>query len=164
MSKWRKKKIDERQQADLNRIGNYGYWIAFWLLIGSIMLQNVILHRPVREWIAEWVVFMVLAVYGLIACIKIGVWTPYTRRPTLKHCVLYSLAGSGSFSVLFTIGNCRYMTEGLTISHVISIYLIWFAGLFLFMMAGFLVSVRVYNRKQEKIEEKLNEELDDEDE
>lgn len=164
MKKWWKKKIDERQQADLNRIGNCGYWLAFWMLTGSIMFQGIILHRPLREWAAEWIIFMVIAVYELIASVRIGVWSPHTQRPTLKHCVGYSLAGSGSFSVFFTIGNCRYVTQGLTVQKVLVFYFYWFALLFVLLMAAFLASTWWYNQKQKKLEQKLDEELENEDE
>lgn len=165
MKKFFRKKIDERQQADLNRVGNYGFWIAFWMLIVSVVLQGTILHRPFREWAAEWVIFMVIAVYELIACVKIGVWTEYTQRPTLKSHLLNSLLGSGGFAVFFTIGNCTSVTTELTAGFVLRVFITWFAGLFVLMMASFLVSGWIYNRRLDKLEEKMDEETEtDEDE
>ncbi len=164
MKKFWKKKIDERQQAELNKVGNYGFWLAFWLLLASIMVQGVILHRPFREWAAEWIIFMLIAVFEVIADIKIGVWTEYTQRPGLKSYLINSLLFSGSFSVLFTLGNCTRFKGEITAAYILSNFFTWFFGLFVLMAAGLAVSGWIYNRRMDKLEEKLDEEIEDEDE
>ena len=41
-----KVKIDERQQADLNRVNSYGFYIAYYLLLGYVLVKAVILKCP----------------------------------------------------------------------------------------------------------------------
>ena len=62
MKRYFRRRIDERQRADLRRVESYGYWIAFWLLLASVIVKSVIIGRPKEEWLTEWVIFMILAV------------------------------------------------------------------------------------------------------
>ncbi len=113
MKKYWKKKIDERQEADLRRVESYGYWIAFWLLLASMLMKSVILSRPLTEWFTEWLIFMILAVYGVVAFAKIGVWTEFSVKPTLISSAGSSLLGSLAFSALFTAGSWLRKDDGM---------------------------------------------------
>ena len=49
MKRYFRRRIDERQRADLRRVESYGYWIAFWLLLASVIVKSVIIGRPKEE-------------------------------------------------------------------------------------------------------------------
>lgn len=161
-----KKEIDERQQADLNRVMSHGYWIAFYLLLVAVIVEGVFLNRPFREWAAEWVVFMVIAVYEVIACFRIGVWTQTKQKPGKKDYVRYSLIGSFLFSVIFTIGNVVKMSaEKRTPGNIVPIFIYWFVLFFAVMVISFFVSGNYFNKRRKKMEDKMDEEcMEDEDE
>lgn len=163
MKKWFKKEIDERQQAELNRVTGMGYWIAFYLLIGAIMVEAVILQRPSEEWIVEWAVFMVLAVYEVVQCVRIGVWTEYKRKPEKKDYFRASIFGSLLFSLLFAGGYYVNMDEAeRSIGGVLGVFGLWFLILFAVLLAAFFAIGGWFNKRQEKMEEKMNEELSEE--
>lgn len=154
-----KKEIDERQQADLNRVTSYGYWIGFYLLTAALMVEGIILNRPFREWAAEWVIFMVIAIYEVVACFKVGVWTETRQIPGKKDYVRYSLIGSVLFSVVFTIGNVMKMkVENRTFGNIAAIFVYWFILFFVVMLIGFFVSGTIYKRRRKKMEEEFEEE------
>lgn len=167
---WLKKlfrvEIDERQQADLNRITSYGYWIAFYLLVAALLVEGIILDRPFREWAVEWFVFMIIAVYEVIACIRIGVWSPKKQNPGKKDYVRYSVIASALFSVVFTVGNVMKMSvEKRTFGSIAAVFAYWFILLFVVMIIGYSVSGAIFHRRRKKMEEELDEEcLEDEDE
>lgn len=144
MKKYWKKKIDERQEADLRRVESYGYWIAFWLLLASMLMKSVILSRPLTEWFTEWLIFMILAVYGVVAFAKIGVWTEFSVKPTLISSAGSSLLGSLAFSALFTAGS-------------------WLIGLFVVLFATFLALMWVYRIRDRRMQKKMDEELEEDD-
>lgn len=161
-----KKKIDERQQADLNRMMSYGYWIAFYLLLAAIMVEGVFMRRPFREWAVEWIVFMVIAVYEVIACIRIGVWTQFKQMPGRKDYLRYSLIGGVLCAVVFTIGNVMRMdAKSISWQSVAAVFAWWFAVMFVLCLAGFYVCGGIYRKRKKRLEEKMDEELEeDEDE
>ena len=37
----KKSNLDERQEQELLRIERNGFWLAFWLLVGAVLIQNV---------------------------------------------------------------------------------------------------------------------------
>lgn len=170
LKKLGKKEIDERQQADLNRVTSYGYWIAFYLLIGAVVIEGPILSRPFREWVVEWAVFMILAIYEVVACMKIGIWTETKQKPGKKDYVRYSLIGSMLFSAVFTLGYYfRLKPENRTFENIISMYAYWFVLLTVLFLISYFVAGGIFNRRRKKMEEELDkemeaEELEDEDE
>lgn len=158
-----KKEIDERQQADLNRVTSYGYWIAFYLLIAAILVEGIILGRPFREWAVEWIVFMVIAVYEVVACLRIGVWTETKQRPAKKDYVRYSLVGSLLFSAVFTIGYYfRLMPENRSFGKLVSMFAYWFVLLTVLFLIAYFIGGGIYNRRRRKMEEELDKELKEE--
>lgn len=158
-----KKEIDERQQADLNRVTSYGYWMAFYLLIAAILVEGVILSRPFREWAVEWAVFMILAIYEVIACIRIGVWTETKQKPEKKDYVRYSLIGSVLFSAVFTLGYYFRLKPGnRTFEAIASMYAYWFILLTVLFLIAYFIGGGIYNRRKRKMEEELDKELEEE--
>lgn len=158
-----KKEIDERQQADLNRVTSYGYWMAFYLLIAAILVEGVILSRPFREWAVEWSVFMILAIYEVIACIRIGVWSETKQKPEKKDYVRYSLIGSVLFSAVFTLGYYFRLKPGnRTFENFASMYAYWFILLMVLFLIGYFIGGGIYNRRRRKMEEELDKELEEE--
>lgn len=163
LKKFGKKEIDERQQADLNRVTSYGYWIAFYLLIAAILVEGIILNRPFREWAVEWGVFMIIAVYEVIACIRIGVWTETRQKPEKKDYVRYSLIGSTLFSIVFTLGYYfRLKPENRTFAGIASMFVYWFVLLTVLFLIAYFIGGGIYNRRKKKIEEELDKELEEE--
>lgn len=158
-----KKEIDERQQADLNRVTSYGYWMAFYLLIAAVLVEGVILSRPFREWAVEWAVFMILAIYEVIACIRIGVWTETRQKPGKKDYVRYSLIGSVLFSAVFTLGYYfRLKPENRTFEAIASMFAYWFILLTVLFLIAYFIAGGIFNRRRRKMEEELDNELEEE--
>lgn len=163
LKKLGKKEIDERQQADLNRVTSYGYWIAFYLLIAAILVEGVILSRPFREWAVEWAVFMIIAVYEVIAGIRIGVWTETKQKPGKRDYVRYSLIGSILFSAVFTLGYYfRLMPEKRTFGNIASMFVYWFTLLAVLLLIAYFIGGGIYNRRRKKMEEELDKEMEEE--
>lgn len=163
MKKYWKKKIDERQEADLRRVESYGYWIAFWLLLASVLMKSVILSRPLTEWFTEWLIFMILAVYGVVAFAKIGVWTEFSVKPTLISSAGSSLLGSLAFSALFTAGSWLQSGKTMEWDRMLMLFISWLIGLFAVLFATFLVLMWVYRARDRRMQKKMDEELEEDD-
>ena len=72
--------LDERQETDLLKIERNGCWLAFWSLLASIFVQLYFLENSFDQVAAEWIIFMVLALYLAIDCMRKGIWSR-TYRP-----------------------------------------------------------------------------------
>ena len=68
-----KKGLDELQKQILSGIESRGFWIAFW---GSLILLIVqmIFANNIISVISSWLLFMVLAIYEAVSCLKAGIW------------------------------------------------------------------------------------------
>ncbi len=96
--KRRKNNLDERQELELLRIEHIGMWFVFWALFGSIVIQGL-MGAPLRQWAAEFIIFIVLSLGFAAACMYHGIWDRYLK-PNLRTNLLLSLAG-GVFYAAF---------------------------------------------------------------
>ncbi len=162
MKRYFRRRIDERQRADLRRVESYGYWIAFWLLLASVIVKSVIIGRPKEEWFTEWVIFMILAVYNVVSLAWIGVWSENSPKPTFASSVSSSLLGSLGFSVIYTAGTWLHSGRTMGMDEVIFLFALWFIGLFVLLIAAFAALMWIYRIRDRRLQKKMDEELEEE--
>ena len=162
MKRYFRRRIDERQRADLRRVESYGYWIAFWLLLASVIVKSVIIGRPKEEWLTEWVIFMILAVYNVVSLAWIGVWSENSPKPTFASSVSSSLLGSLGFSVIYTAGTWLDSGRTMGMDEVIFLFALWFIGLFVLLIAAFAALMWIYRIRDRRLQKKMDEELEEE--
>ena len=106
--KFLKKVVDERENIELLKLGNFCYWLTFFLLVISIIGQRL-LNFPVQQTVCEIIILAIGSVVFLLGCIIKGVWDFYTK-PTVK---IYLLSGLIGAFLLMVIEIIRvYMTKG----------------------------------------------------
>ena len=98
-----KSNLDEMQEQKLLKIEHNAAWLAFWGLLAAILVQSILGGEDVwRNMIAEWIVFICLCVYLVIACIRNGIWDR-KWKPNLKtHAIFSLIAGIVCGAILFT--------------------------------------------------------------
>ncbi len=75
-----KNNLDEMQEQKLLKIEHNGCWLAFWGLLVSMLVQSFIYAEDsMRVLAGEWIVFMALSVYMLVACLRAGVWDRHLK-------------------------------------------------------------------------------------
>ena len=62
----KKSNLDEMQEQELLKIEHNGCWLAFWGLL-AVMAIQMVMGVPGTQMLGEWIVFMVLALYLVIA-------------------------------------------------------------------------------------------------
>ena len=70
-------KLDEMQEQKMLRIEHNGCWFAFWGLAAALLIQIIIYGYGDDSWrymVGEWIVFMCLALYIIIDCLRNGIW------------------------------------------------------------------------------------------
>ena len=77
MKKKMKNKLDEMQEQKMLKIEHNGCWLAFWGLLAVFLIQVMIYGYGDDSWrymVGEWIVFMCLALYIVIDCLRNGIW------------------------------------------------------------------------------------------
>ena len=146
----KKNKLDEMQEQKLLRIEHNGCWFAFWALIAAMLIQMAVFGvTEFRTILGEWIVFMALAWYLGIACLKNGIWD---RRlePNRKTNLVVSLIAAVAFSAVWAF--ISYIRWGDLYTAVLTfgmLAVIFFALCF----AGLTIAAKLYRKRFEKLEQ-----------
>ncbi len=95
-------KLDEMQEMELLKIEHRGCWLAFWMLLASLIIQNFIFNTDYKTLAGEWIIFMVLCFYLAISCVRKGIWDR-TRKMSTKANLIYSFIPSLILGVLWAV-------------------------------------------------------------
>ena len=90
--------LDEMQNQKLLKLEEYGFWIVFWALLASIIVQ-LIVGAGIKEVIGEIIIFLIGSVYLAVTTLKNGLWTR-SAVPSRKGNALVSLIPAAVIGVL----------------------------------------------------------------
>ena len=99
--KKQKSNLDERQEQALLRIEHNGCWLAFWGLLAALLIQLIVFGTDFRCTIGEWIVFMILSVYLMGACLKEGIWDRRLKANTRTNVIASAIAALVNGVVMF---------------------------------------------------------------
>ncbi|MBC3797634.1 DUF6773 family protein [Acetobacterium tundrae] len=151
-----KKVIDERQEMEMYKVEHICFWIVFWLLLGSIIIQSIFLSAPFSQWAFEWFIFMICCVGSFIGYYRKGQWDYYSK-PTTKNYLIFSLVGSGLFAIIYAIS--LYMKNDFLkndLGILLLLTLIIFAFLFALIFVALLICGTLVKKRQKKLEDEFN--------
>lgn len=99
-------KLDEMQTQRLLTINNRGFWGTWTALLIAVIVQAVA-DVPPEQYLAEWIIFMLMCLYGLEEYLRNGIWTSFDAKPNARTNALWSvLAGVAAF-VFYLVRNSR---------------------------------------------------------
>lgn len=104
----KKSNLDEMQEQELLKIEHNGCWLAFWLLLASMIVQSIAFgNMDFRSLAGEWIVFMVLAVYLAFACARKGIWDRRIPMNTRSNLIVSLIAAVvfGAFNAVMIYKN-----------------------------------------------------------
>ena len=137
------------------QIEHAGCWIAYWGLLISILVQEIVYRGDFHYIVGEWIVFFILCIYVLTGCIKNGLWDRHIK-PTMKNNVIASLIGAGViflFTFLMIIRNFPDKPVGAVAAGLISA-----AVVFVLCLIALSAAKRATEKKQEELEKEDPEE------
>ena len=112
--------LDEMQNQKLLKLEEYGFWIVFWALLVSMIVQ-IIAGAGIKEVIGEIIAFLIGSVYLTITTLRNGLWTR-SSAPSRKANALTSIipaAAIGALNVFRMIqrngvsANALFVTVGI---------------------------------------------------
>lgn len=144
-----KNHLDEMQEQELLKIEHNGCWLVFWLLLIVIVVQSIAFESMDFKTVAgEWVVFMALALYLEIACIRKGIWDrhiPMNTKANLLISLIASLA-VGVFNFIIVFKNFQKPVGALAAS-IVSVVIT-----FALCMIALTVSMKKTQKKKNELE------------
>lgn len=149
-----KNRLDEMQEQKLLHIEHNGCWFAFWALIVAMFVQMAFSGVGNFKQIAgEWIVFMMLALYLAISCMKNGIWDR-KLEPNLKTNVLISLISAAGFGVIFAIVNYFNFKS---VEAAFFTFVIMAIALFVGIYLALMVSTLIYQKRVRDMENSFKE-------
>ena len=142
----KKSNLDEMQEQALLKIEHNGCWLAFWGLLAAMALQMV-MRVPGRQMLGEWIVFMALSLYIVIACLRKGIWDRHLKA-NRKTNLIVSLLAAVATEILVTLSN-PYLSEPLDYVLVAGL-----TGGFTFVLcfAALSVCTKLYRNRRNKLD------------
>ena len=142
----KKNNLDEMQEQELLKIEHNGCWLAFWGLL-AVMVIQMVMGVPGAQMLGEWIVFMVLALYLVIACLRKGIWDRHLKANRKTNLIISLLAGVAA-GIVITVSN-PYLSEPL--DYVLTAGL---TGGFTFVLcfAALSVCTKLYRNRRNKLD------------
>ena len=112
------------------------------------MVIQMVMGVPGAQMLGEWIVFMVLALYLVIACLRKGIWDRHLKANRKTNLIVSLLAGAAA-GILITVSN-PYLSEPL--DYVLTAGL---TGGFTFVLcfAALSIGMKLYKKRREKLEQ-----------
>lgn len=151
---------DEMMEQKLLKIEHNGMWISFWGLLIAIVVQTI-MGVPAKQMAGEWIVFMALALYTSIACLRAGIWER-KKAPSPRGNLNYSLVFAAGFTVIQAI--YLYTTNPYMKTfpvHFALILLYSFIIMTIIIFISLSIASRIYYKRREAIDNMEDEEITD---
>jgi len=145
----RENQLDEMQEQTQRKTESTGFWLAWTGLLAAFLIQ-VAMDKPLENWIAECLVFIVVDIYLVVSCLKNGIWDRHLRANTGTNLVSSIVIGFVVAMLTFFAGY-RYW-PGALITGLCTMLLCFVALQF---------CVKLYNKRHSELEKEENEDEDD---
>ncbi len=149
MKKERKNNLDEMKEQQLLHIEKNGCWIAFWGLFIVMQIQTFTEGEFLgKQSMGEWLVFMILALYLVIACIRRGIWSR-NLKPNATTNLIASLIAGAVIGVAFGI---KSYIDYEKLAGAIATGIVIFIGIFFSCFITLILSAAILKKRNAKLE------------
>lgn len=145
--------LDEMQEQKLLHIEHNGVWLTFWGLLAAILIQMAVYGAEIKAILGEWIVFMCLALYLGIDCLRNGIWDRKLRPEPKMNLGISFIAGLLCGAVFFFIS---YKNYGHLIGSICTgVFMLLFT--FVLCIIALSVSTSIYKKRLHELENKADE-------
>ena len=148
--------LDESQETELLKIERNGCWGVFWGLLVAIAVQMFLYPGSFSHIAGEWIVFMILALYITIACLRRGIWAR-NFRPDMKTNIAFS--GAAAVVIMIFVFFLAYLRRPEAIKACLMLGGV--VGIIMFIVIFISLSIAAKSVKHRQ--EELDREPEDED-
>lgn len=151
-----KNNLDELQEQKLLKIEHNGVWFAFWGLLAAILVQTVMgigRENLFGDIAGEWIVFMCLAIYLVVSCMKNGIWDRRLQPTITTNIVISVITGAVCAIVFFLATYLRYSKLAGSIATGVLMFVMFFTLAFI----ALTVSAVIYKKRVKKLDAEIEE-------
>lgn len=146
----KKSNLDEMQEQKLRKLESRCFWLTWCGLLAAMAVQMLVFGIEARRMLlGEWIVFMLVSVYMVAGCIRLGVWDRHLKPTFRTNLLLSLLAGlvTGGFMGLYS-----YRSFGAAEA---AWWTVVMAGGFTFVLCLLALSLSgaIYKKRREKLDE-----------
>lgn len=155
--KWfQKNNLDEMQELKLLKIESRGFWIGFYALFLSIVVQSF-LYGPGKAGnmlVGEFVPFLCMGAYLVGGCLRNGIWDRRLKATPAVN-IGFSLFAAAATALFNAIVSYRTYQS---VSGAVAVFIVYF------FVVGAVLSVTIctcsalYHRRKRQLEEKYDDE------
>lgn len=156
MFKLNKSNLDEMKEQELLKIESKGCWIAFWGLFIAYTIENFFFDDP-KIGMGELIVFIILALYLSITCIRHGIWDRRLKPNTTTNLVICLIASLFCGLYMFLSVLKRYPDK---IFGSLAAGLLCTIFLFALLFAVLSLSAAAYKKKNDELNNEATDEND----
>ena len=144
-----KSNLDELQELKLLKIEHNGCWLAFWGLLAVILTQIAIGNDSKQDLSGEWIVFMCLALYLTVGCIRNGIWDR-KLKPNFKNNIMASSIAAVVMGILWFIISYRNYHK---LVGSIATGVIMFFSIEILCFLALTLTSKIYKKRLKKLED-----------
>lgn len=145
-----KNHMDEMQELQLLRLEERGFWITFWALCASVVVQ-ALAGTSFREIAGELAALLIAGGCIMAFCLKNGLWTR-NYNPSLKTNAVFSAAAALALGAVFALRAFAVLRKPVSFALVWKIALLMAIGYGVCL--GLLELARtVYKRRRERLDD-----------
>ena len=147
--------LDEMQDQKLLKLEEYGYWIVFYALLASIIIQFM-MGGTIKQVLGEIIVFLVASAYLSVTTLKNGLWTR-SSEPSRKENAVISIIPAviiAAINAFKMIQNNQLETNSILIAAAFAI--VAYIGCFVILE----VYRTAYNKRRKKLDDTDETEID----
>lgn len=137
--------LDELQEQKLLKIESNGLWFAFWGLFVAILVQSTM---GIGNMMGESIVFMLLALYLLFACLKNGIWSRSLQANTKTNVLVSSISATVMGILFFVTSYVKYQK----LLGSIATGVIMFISIWVLSFVALSLTTSLYKKKIAKLE------------
>lgn len=152
-----KSNLDELQELKLLKIEHNGCWLAFWGLLAVMIIQIVAGNDSRQNLAGEWIIFMCLAAYLTIGCIRNGIWDR-KLKPNFKNNIIASIIAALVMGIIWFFVSYRNYHK-LVGSIATGIFMFFSIGILCFLALTFCSML--YKKRLQKLEDTDEDSSDD---
>lgn len=153
-----KNNLDERQELKLLKIERNGCWMAFWGLLLAIFGQLLLENSSIQNLAGEWIVFMCLAIYLTIDCIRNGIWDRRLKPDLKTNVIASSIAAVVMGITWFIISYHNYHK----LAGAIATGIVMFVMIEILCLVALTITSNIYKKRLQKLEDKDEDTMDNE--
>lgn len=161
--KWfsKKNKLDEMQELKLLKIESKGFWLGFFGLFASILVQIFLYgsENIGKIFAGEFIVFLCMGIYLIAGCLKNGIWDRHLQASPAVN-IGFSLLAAALAALFNAIMSYRtYHSVGGSLA----VFIVYFIMVGIVLSVTLCLCATLYQRKRKQLEAENEEESSEED-